>query len=557
MAPYTTLPEMLAWRAAETPAATAFTFGGASRTFAELGREIDRFAAVIAGHRIGGGDRVLLALPNGPDFFPVFYGIQRAGATAVPVFPGSGADRIVDLARLSSARAVVLEEDRDPEDVSRIRGPVCAVGAELLTPAAAAGEPPVADLPGPAPDDVAYVQYTSGSTGEPKGVQLSHKNLLANIRQLIAGMEITAADVFVSWLPVFHDMGLVLMTMVPFSLAARLVLLPTSLRRVQRWFEAIEVHRGTFTAAPDFAWRLGLRAGRRHDLSSLRVGLNAAEPVRATTLEAFERTFGLRNVMMPGYGLAEATVGVSMWPPGTEAAVDERGFPSVGPPFPDVELAILGDRTPSDGSRGEVGAGDGSPGDGKPGDGNTGGRAFLGPGEVGEVLVRSPANTRGYLDDPDATAELFWRDGFLRTGDLGYLDAAGRLTIVGRAKNIIIHAGRNLAPSELEQAADELGGVRLAAAVGVDRGDEAGEQVYLFAEARAGDSLSEPDRRALVTAIVRRVHGRLGIRPARVYLLRPRTIPRTANGKVRHRALKQSYLDGALRDRGGILFPDW
>jgi acyl-CoA synthetase (AMP-forming)/AMP-acid ligase II len=527
MAPYTTLPEMLAWRAAETPAATAFTFGGTSRTFAELGREIDRFAAVVAGRGLGRGERVLLALPNGPDFFAVFYGIQRAGATAVPIFPGSGADRLFDLTRLSRARLVVLQDGLDREVTEPLARRLAAAGVELLTPGAAAGEPPGADLPGPAPDDVAYVQYTSGSTGEPKGVQLSHANLLTNIRQLIAGMEITAADVFVSWLPVFHDMGLVLMTMVPFSLAARLVLLPTSLRRVQRWFEAIEAHRGTFTAAPDFAWRLGLRAGRRNDLSSLRVGLNAAEPVRAATLEAFASTFGLGNVMMPGYGLAEATVGVSMWPPGTEVMVDERGFPSVGPPFPDVELRILGES------------------------------GLLGPGEVGEILVRSPAGTRGYLDDPEATAELFWRDGFLRTGDLGYLDPQGRLTIVGRAKNIIIHAGRNLAPSELEQAADELTGVRLAAAVGVDRGDEAGEQVYLFAEVRAGGSLSEPDRRALATEIVRRVHGRLGIRPARVYLLRPRTIPRTANGKIRHRALKQAYLDGSLRDRAAILFPDW
>ena len=343
MTPYDTLPDMLAWRARQTPEGTAFTFGDVSRTFAELGREIDRFAAVLAARGIARGDRVLVALPNGPDFFAVFYGIQRAGATAVPIFPGSGADRLADMTRLSGARVVVLEDGLDPEDAAALRGPICAAGAELLGPAAAAGVEPIADLPGPGPDDLAYIQYTSGSTGDPKGVQLSHANLLVNIRQLIAGMEITASDVFVSWLPVFHDMGLVLMTMVPFSLAARLVLLPTSLRDIRRWLAAIERHAGTFTAAPDFAYRLALRTGGRHDLSSLRVALNAAEPVRPTTLEAFAATFGLTNVMMPGYGLAEATVGVSMWPPGTEVAIDERGFPSVGPPFPDVELRIRGD----------------------------------------------------------------------------------------------------------------------------------------------------------------------------------------------------------------------
>ncbi len=542
MPAYETLPEMLAWRARETPDATAFTFGETSRTFEQLRLEIDRFAAVIAGHGIGRGDRVLVALPNGPEFFAVFYGIQRAGATAVPIFPGSGADRVVDLSRVSGARAVVLEDSLDAAESAAIRGPVCAAGAELLTPAAAADVEPLAELPAPRPDDLAYIQYTSGSTGDPKGVQLSHANLLTNIRQLIDGMEITAGDVFVSWLPVFHDMGLVLMTMVPFSLAAELVLLPTSLRNIRRWLEAIERHRGTFTAAPDFAYRLALRADGRHDLSSLRVALNAAEPVRPKTLEAFESTFGLPNVMMPGYGLAEATVGVSMWPPGTDVAVDERGFPSVGPPFPEVELRILGDGEPDGGdlNSGEVGEG-----------------RLLEAGEVGEILVRSPANTRGYLDDPQATAELYWRDGFLRTGDLGYLDPRGRLTIVGRQKNIIIQSGRNLAPSEIEQAADEPHEVRLAAAVGIDRGGQAGEQVYLFAEARRGESLAEPDRRELATEIVRRVHDRLGVRPGRVYLLRPRTIPLTHNGKVRHRGLRQAYLDGALRADGAILFPDW
>ncbi|MFQ5349068.1 MAG: AMP-binding protein [Thermoanaerobaculia bacterium] len=527
MTAYATLPEMLAWRARETPGATAFRFGEAAPTFAQLWREIGGFATVLAEHGVGHGDRVLLALPNGPDFFAVFYGIQHAGATAVPIFPGSGAERVVDLARISSARAVVLGDDPEAAEGAAIRGPICAAGAELLTPAAAAGVRPAAGLPAPAPDDVAYIQYTSGSTGEPKGVQLSHKNLLVNIRQLVAGMEITAGDVFVSWLPVFHDMGLVLMTMVPFSLAAELVLLPTSLRDIRRWLEAIERHRGTFTAAPDFAWRLALRAAGRHDLSSLRVALNAAEPVRAKTLETFARTFRLESVMMPGYGLAEATVGVSMWPPGTEVAVDARGFPSVGPPFPEVELRILGEE------------------------------GLVGPGEVGEILVRSPANTRGYLDDPAATAELFHEDGFARTGDLGYLDERGRLTIVGRRKNIIIHSGRNLAPSEIEQAADGPRAVRLAAAVGIDRGDDAGEQVYVFAEARGGDSVAKPERRELATEIVRRVHSRLGVRPGRVYLLRPRTLPLTANGKVRHQALKRAYLDGALRAGGAILFPDW
>ncbi len=171
--------------------------------------------------------------------------------------------------------------------------------------------------------------------------------------------------------------------------------------------------------------------------------------------------------------------------------------------------------------------------------------------------MRSPANTRGYLDNPEATAELFWGRGFLRTGDLGYLDADGDLFIVGRLKNIIIQAGRNLAPREIEETVDPLPDVRLAAAVGVDRGGEQGEQAYVFAEVRNGDGLPEPERERLVVEIVRRIHHRLGLRPGRVYLLRPRTIPLTHNGKVRHLALRQGYLDGSLREAGGMLFPDY
>ena len=228
--------------------------------------------------------------------------------------------------------------------------------------------------------------------------------------------------------------------------------------------------------------------------------------------------------MTAGYGLAEATVGVSMSQPGADARVDERGLVSVGHPFPKVEISIVS---------------------------QTGNE--LPAGEIGRILIRSPANTIGYFDDPAATADLIRDDGFLDSGDLGYLDGEGRLWISGRAKNIIISGGRNLAPHELEQVVDSMAGVRSAAAVGIDSGGIEGEQPVVLAEVRRG--LSDEDCEDLVINIVERLHSHLGLRPARVILVAPGTIPRTSNGKVQHPLLRQQLAGGELERASCILFP--
>ncbi len=512
-----TLLEMLAERARDAPAKTAFFFAEQACTFGELWEATNRFAAYLLASGLERGERVLLALPNGREFFPAFYGAQRAGGIAVPLFPGSGAERIASFAELCGARTLVVPSSaEDDPDVS----------LRVVRVAESASSPTDASFPEVRPGDLAFLQYTSGSTGNPKGVELRHENLLANLRHLIDGFRVTARDVFASWLPVHHDMGLILMTMVPFSLGAKLVLLPTGLASVHPWLRAVESHRATFIAAPDFAYRVLLvqvKEPERYDLSSLRLALNAAEPVRARTIAGFEEAFGLGPVMIAGYGLAEATVGVASWPPGTAPKVDERGFVSIGKPFPGVATAILAD-----------------------GD-------LAGPRTEGEILVRSPATTRGYFCNPEATAELHWGDGWVRTGDLGYRDGDGDFFVIGRAKNIIIHSGRNLAPQEVEEIVDAVPAVRRSAAVGVDRGRLEGEQLYVFAEIRP--RTAEGDRPEVVRTIVERVHRRLGLRPARAYLLRPRAIPRTANGKIRHSELRERYLDGRLRSEGRILFP--
>jgi acyl-CoA synthetase (AMP-forming)/AMP-acid ligase II len=511
-----TLVDLLDERAALTPEQAAFFWNDEPFNFSTLRRSAYRFAALLTELGVAPGDRILIRLGNGPEFFQAFYGVLRAGAIAVPIFPSSGLERIKALAQLCGARIMVAEEANDDPGLRT----VCVADSEnAVAPAS---------FPDIAPDDLAFLQYTSGSTGSPKGVMLSHRGLLTNIAQLIEGMSLTNADCFVSWLPVFHDMGLIFMTMVPFFLGAKLVLLPTTLANPRPWLSSIARHRGTVTAAPDFAYRVALRHVRdpkAYDLSSLRVALNAAEPVRPTTIEAFEKAFGLKNVVIAGYGLAEATVGVSTWTPGTAPLVDARGVVSVGRPFTGVDVRIIENDEP------------------------------LPAGQVGEIVLRSPANTRGYFSDQQETARLFWRDGYIRTGDLGYLDEAGHLFITGRLKNIIKHGGGTVFPQEPEQITDGIARIRRSAAVGIDSGGPEGEQLYVFAESSKPGSESEFED--TVIDVVQAIHAHLGIRPGRVYLLRPHSIPITPNGKTRHAKLRDLYVSGELKARDSILFPSY
>jgi acyl-CoA synthetase (AMP-forming)/AMP-acid ligase II len=527
MPEHTTLIDLLAYRAQETAGRVAYTYLGQPRTYREMWQGINQFAAYLQGFQIQRSQRVLLALPNGHEFFHAFYGVQRAGGIAVPIFPGFSPERILSMVRLCAARIIVLPSNTPSDQLAQFQQQAAGHGLTILTVAGGEGAAAVDSFPKIEPDDVAFIQYTSGSTGNPKGVQLSHRNLITNVKQMIAGMEITAGEIFVSWLPVYHDMGLILKTMVPFYLDASVHLLPTSLKKIHHWLEAIQTHKATFTAAPDFAYRLLLRHISRpdaYDLSSLRVVLNAAEPVRARTIHEFEAAFGLQNVMVAGYGLAEATVGVSMWKPNRPARVDERGIVSVGRPFPDVHITILREEQPAN------------------------------PGEIGEIAIESAANSRGYFNNPEATQALFPDEKRLLSGDLGYLDDQGYLYIVGRKKNIIIHAGHTVYPREIEEVVNDVAGVRYSAAVGIDRGDVAGEQVYVFAEVRGDENTPAVTWQEMVIEIVQRFNGRFGFRPGRVFLVKPKSIPLTHNSKLQHLRLKEMFLSRQLHDDNRILF---
>lgn len=520
--------DVLGFRAKDTPGKIAYTFQNQAVSYLQLWTGINQFANLLLLRGARSGDRILVCLPNGGEFFSAFYGSQLIGCIPVPIFPNSGIERILTIATLCQARYVVVPPTLNGPQLTRIRAIAQSNDLIVLMPGESSGRSkhisPEIDC-----NQVAFIQYTSGSTGNPKGVMISHRNLMINIQQMILGMEITPAEIFISWLPIYHDMGLILKTMVPFYLGAIVHLLPTNLADVGAWLEAIQKHKGTFTAAPDFAYRLCLRHANSgtYDLSSLRVALNAAEPVRQTTIAKFERKYNLSNVMVAGYGLAEATVGVSMWQPGTRCRVDSHGFVSVGQPFPGVAVAIVDSAGKMD------------------------------QGQIGEIAIKSEANSLGYYQNPEATAALVWNDHYYLTGDLGYQDQDGYLFIVSRKKNIIKKSGQNLSPHEIEEIVDRSPHIRYSAAIGIDIGGIEGEQVYIFAELRNEDQFDHDSLHLLAVGIISEVHHQMGFRPARVYLLKARSIPLTHNGKIQHPELKQQYLNKEIKLRQNILYPEF
>jgi acyl-CoA synthetase (AMP-forming)/AMP-acid ligase II len=526
---FKTLIEMLQIRAGHNGDAVAFTFQDEAYTYAEMWESINRFGAYLQKSGISRGDRVVLVVPNSAEFFTAFYGIQRMGGIAVPLFPGSGPVRIFSIAGSCDASVIVAPSFLPEEQIAGYKKMGNERGFRVVTVSESVDTNPVVDFPEIQPEDISFIQYTSGSTGNPKGVQLSQENLVTNIVQLIISMEITEEDIFVSWLPVYHDMGLILKTMVPFYLGTVVHLLPTDLRNVHHWLDAIQKHGATFTAAPDFAYRVCLRHTEPsdYDLSSLRVALNAAEPVRAQTILDFETAYKLEGVMIAAYGLAEATVGVSTWRPGSRPRIDEGGIVSVGSPFPDIEVKILGDDGP------------------------------LPSGEVGEIIIDSTANSQGYFRNPEETQRLYNQNGYLLSGDLGYMDEDGYIYFVSRKKNIIKRSGETISPHELEEIVDQTPAVRYAAAVGVDQDRLEGEQAFIFAEIRDGETKTENEFYELVLEIVNAVNSRMGFRPGRVFLLKQRAIPMTYNGKIQHTRLKEKYLDGSLRASGDIIYPEY
>jgi 1-acyl-sn-glycerol-3-phosphate acyltransferase len=552
-----TLMDVLAWHATATPDRVHIVLrldSGAEApiTYGALAEDASAVAAALRMRGVQTGDSVAIMLRTEPAFFSVFFGVLLAGGQPVPIYPPFRPGHLEEYARrqagiLRNAEARMLVTFAEAVRVGRLlqrRVPTleAIVTADELP--AAPGREPGAGRDAAA---VALIQYTSGSTGDPKGVVLTHGNVLANIRALGHAFAVRADDVFVSWLPLYHDMGLIGAWLGSLYHGIPVVLMsPTAfLARPGRWLAALSRHRGTISAAPNFAFDLCVKritdaemAGI--DLSAWRLAMNGSEAVTPETIARFTARFapwGFRaEAMTPVYGLAEASVGLTAPPPGRGPRVDPVGRATferdrrAKPAHPDERspLRFVSCGLALPGHELRVVDAAGNP---------------VGERLEGRIEFRGPSVTRGYHRNAALTRAAI-RAGWMDSGDLGYL-AEGELYVTGRRKDIIIKAGRNLYPQEIEDLVGGVAGIRrgCVAAFGVPDPDTGTEELVVIAETRSRDVGAQHRMRA---AVIDHVVDAIGLPPDIVVIAAPGAVLKTSSGKIRRSATRDAYLTGTL-----------
>ena len=518
-----------------------------SLSYAALLDDALQIAGALVSRGLKPGDRVALVIPEISGFIRAFFGISAAGLVPVPLCPPAQAGDVATFAKQSQhildashASAVVTS--------SAVAPLLDLTGLDRLTVLAldaSSDATPLAEPIRRSMDDVALLQFTSGSTAAPKGVVLTHANLYANVAGIVGphGLGARTTDIGVSWLPLYHDMGLIGMLLA--AMYARLDTIIMSpvlfLKRPSSWLETISRYKATVSFAPNFAYELCVRRVKPSqiegfDLASWRLAGCGAEPIRADTLRAFASHFAAagfdRSSFVPSYGLAEHALAVCFAQRLVIDTVDADrlvrqsiAVPSVngsrrvvrlvacGRPFPHHELRIVDE------------------------DGRS-----LPDRHVGAIVCRGPSVMQGYFENPSATAEAL-RGGWLATGDLGYL-ADGQLFVCGRTKDLIIRQGRKYHPPDLEAAIAELPGLRTSGIVvfAIDHLDEADEVVAVL-EARASAASHD-----IEDQVRRRVRETAGLELDRVVVTPPGSIPRTTSGKVRRSETRERFRMGTLSE---------
>ncbi|MGN6270139.1 MAG: fatty acyl-AMP ligase [Sphingomonas sp.] len=518
--------------------------------FAELRHDALEAAYRLIASGVAPGDRIALVAETSPEFAALFFGTVYAGAWPVPLpLPTSfgGRDSYVEQLRvqLGSCDPKLLIY---PPELADMAGQAAAlVGVEGIDWAAFAERvAPETPLPAATADDIAYLQYSSGSTRFPHGVVITHRALLNNLAAHSHGMQLVASDRCVSWLPWYHDMGLVGCFLSPVANQVSTDYLKTEdfARRPLAWLDLISRNQGTtLSYSPTFGYDICARrmssqtkASERFDLSRWRVAGNGADMIRPDVMQAFVDAFAdagfQASAFLPSYGLAEATLAVSIMPPGEGIRVELveetqlSGVPA-GHDRPQRYRAIVNCGKPVKDMAVEVREEDGTP---------------LPDGAIGKVWCSGPSVMSGYFRDEEATAACM-ANGWLDTGDMGYI-SNGYIYIVGRAKDMIIVNGRNHWPQDIEWAVEQLPGFKagdIAAFAITTPGGE--ETPAVLVQCRTSDDAERARLRDEIRERVRSVTGMNCV----IELVPPRTLPRTSSGKLSRAKARNLYLAGEIK----------
>lgn len=506
-----TIVDMLEARARTHGDHLAVTVDGEGLTFGALCDDARWLAGRLAALGVGKDTRCALVLPTSLDFVRAVFGVQMAGGAPVAIDSSLSADRLV---RRLDEIAPVLTISTSSR-LSEIRG---LARARVVTCAALASVSPCIGRTThrATAADLAYLQFTSGSTGEPRAAQLSHRSLMAGLRAIEEAFDIGVRDVMASCTPLHYSPGIVRSVFGPVAFGCPAHLVPPSASGLLRWLELATSVSATITSAPDFAYRVAARTvpASRVNLQSLRIATSGGEAIRADTITAFERHFNLQRIVQAAYGLSEATLVVATCAPGSPMVVDDAGCVSCGPVVGGLEARIAGPD----------------------------GRACA-AGEEGEILVRGAAVFDGYFRDEASTASAL-RGGWLHTGDIGRMDRSGALYPRARGRALIKRAGASIAPREIEERVDALAGVMGSAAIGVPSHAGHTDRIVVVVEV---DRHWDGEWSRLAVLVESTVRGAVGASIGGIVIVEPHLIPRGSSGKVRYADLQRLLLSGSLQ----------
>ena len=501
--------DLLERRARDLPDRTAVGTASDTLTYAQLYDDARWLAKRLSARGLQHGSRCVLVLPSGLDFVRAVYAVQMTGAAPVAIDASLSRDTQQRRASLVDPALILASPEWEAAAPS---GTIAVASLASLRTASLDTEAP---LRGPEADDIAYLQFTSGSTGEPRAALIAHRSLLAGLAGIRDAHGIGPDDVMGSATPLHLSPGLVRTVFGPVAFGCPAFVAPPSASGLS-WLALLTAVRATVTSAPDFAFRTSARMvpSQHIDLRALRIATSGGEAVRADSIAAFEKRFGLARVVQPAYGLTEATLIVASCAPGSEVSVEPDGAVSCGHILNGLELRII----------------------------DTNGHECR-AGESGEIAVRGAAVFSGYFADADSTAHALKAGGWLHTGDIGARREDGSLVPRARSRALLKRAGEGIAPREIEERLDRLAHVRASAVVAIAKAKGPGEQIVLVLEAG-----SRPDEgwRELAVAAQHAVADLVGTN-ASVVVVETAAIPRSGAGKVQYAELVRQLQSRSLQ----------